>query len=577
MMYDYGKRLVEPRGRNKYEEGQRSIAMEAKMNLIKDAWLQGVCRDGSLKLWSPLDVSNPDWIDLHFIRSDFRGAMYQFLIGLLQMAFPPENKQDWIELLKEPPSREELEEALKPYERAFELLSDEAAFMQDFDVRKNFKNKKFNQLNVEDLLIDKGSDINLFFNKSIQNAGFCFSCFAQALFTLQINAPSGGRSTMASVRGARGPLTTLLMPEKENTSMWEKLWLNVLHQKKMRDFKVSVATDGDIAKILPWMTNIRTSDGAKAQVTTPEMVHKQQVYWAMPRRIRVDKETIIENGCCTLCGAQNQPLIQNYYHRHGGINYDGAWIHPLTPHKKNKDKEYIPMSGKEAAKGYGNWLDLLLGQSEQSQIAHVVYQFRSESFKVNSYLWCFGYAMSNAKALCWYESSLPIHHIREEFMNDFRDSVSNLINAANKLAQLLHKQVKAAWFENPKDAGSEPMVYQSFWENTEVYFYEALDCLSNFDFKNNSQPQDIYQNWLKSVYAKTMQLFDYWVMRGDIEEMKINRVVQARVELLKLLNSSKEIRYIKGIKMEDARENKKKTVKEKVNPVSSKEVQDSLF
>ena len=88
------------------------------MNLITTGWLQGVSSKGSRETISPMDITG-NWIDIAEPRPDFRGAIYQFLIGLLQLSMAPEDEDEWRGLYQELPSRDDLTKAFSPYQNAF--------------------------------------------------------------------------------------------------------------------------------------------------------------------------------------------------------------------------------------------------------------------------------------------------------------------------------------------------------------------------------------------------------------------------------------------------------------------------
>lgn len=512
------------------------------MNLIQQPWLAAIYRDGRMGFCSPLDLGNPNWIDLHSPRPDFHGAMYQFLIGLLQTTFAPQNIQQWHERFNHPPSREDLEAVFAPYLNAFELFSQGAAFMQDFHLEDDIK-----KLSVSDLLIDAGSETNLYFNKPIENPGFCPSCFTQALFTLQINAPSGGRGTRVSLRGG-GPLTTLWRPEDEASSLWQKIWINVLPLDALKYPPLEKISDA-----LPWMKATRRSDGDKALITTPEpgSAHPLQAWWSMPRRIRIDIESVSENGICSLCGAENQKLIHHYHHRHGGTNYGGAWQHPLTPYDLSQaDNPPLSMKGKESGKGYGNWLGLVIGNPENNPAAAQVIKHFNEFFVLDEIprrIWCFGYSMDNMKALCWYESMLPNHQVDAFFLPDFIESIKILLDAAHEMADAFKKRVRKSCFKIPEDKKYEPAVEQSFWQSTEPIFYQTLEDFSKLNFDNESEKKLIFEKWIRTNYAKTLELFDYWTLYGEIENISLRKVIDARKDLLIDLKLKKPIAHIWSI------------------------------
>lgn len=503
------------------------------MDLLEYSWLQGRACGGLLKRLSPLQLGEEEWDDLVAPRPDFRAALYQFLIGLLQTTYAPQDMRQWHERYANPPSKDELEAVFAPYRQAFLLESDGPAFMQDLGLPD-----EANQLPVLELLIDAGSSSNLYFNKPEANHGLCPSCFSQALLTLQLNAPAGGRGVRTSLRGG-GPLTTLLLPADKSATLWQKLWLNVLPLDALDNPPVTVLGD-----VLPWLVPTRTSDDKSGQDTPPESVHPLQAYWSMPRRIRLDASTA-GHGNCSVCGATDVRLIHHYRTRHGGTNYTGAWIHPLTPYSLDAKGEKPPISckGHQAGRGYRDWLGLVLGNDEhQPDAAKVVAHFTTKLHKPASRLWCFGFSMSNMKALCWYDSSLPVHAVEPDVQRAFTKAVKRVLDSAESMASALHKQVKMAWFRRPGDVGAEPAVLQSFWQGSEVSFYRLLDDLAALDFDSDAELAPIYRRWLLETRRQLLALFDHWVLSGPLEDQDMQRLVKARADLAKELNSGKALK-----------------------------------
>lgn len=500
------------------------------MDLLSDAWLQGRHRDGTLKLIPIGQIGLEDCLELVAPRPDFRSALYQFLIGLLQTAYAPEDLQQWRDRYANPPTADDLVEAFAPYRDAFLLENSGPAFMQDLTLPDDV-----NQLPVLELLIDAGSSSNQYFNKPAVEHGMCEGCFTLALLTMQLNAPSGGRGIRTSLRGG-GPLTTLLVPAEQNATLWQKLWLNVLPSDALDHPPIKTLSD-----VLPWLAPTRTSDDKQGQDTPPESVHPLQAYWSMPRRIRLDAATL-DQGDCAVCGARNVKRIRHYRTRHGGTNYTGAWTHPLTPYSLDPKGEKPPLSikGRQAGRGYRDWLGLVLGNEDhQPDAAQVGRHFTAKLGKPSVRLWCFGFDMSNMKALCWYDSTLPVHGVAPDLQRPFIRSVKQVLDSANNMASVLHKQVKAAWFRRPGDAGQEPVVTQSFWQGSEAAFYQVLEQLSKLDFDSEVELATIYRAWLQATRRLVLSLFDHWVLSGPLEDMDLQRVVKARADLAKELNTGK--------------------------------------
>ena len=199
------------------------------MNLLSP-WIPAIRRDGSrcrIAPWQLVETDNPV-IELDVPRADFQGGLYQFLIGLLQTCFPPEDIDEWEDSYREPPSPDELKARLAQVSTAFELFSEigKPAFLQDLELDDG------EQKAISALLIEAPGGKTLkdnldFFIKRGQVEKLCPCCAAQALFTLQTNAPSGGVGHRVGLRGG-GPLTTLVLPADDHATLWQKLWLQSL-------------------------------------------------------------------------------------------------------------------------------------------------------------------------------------------------------------------------------------------------------------------------------------------------------------------------------------------------------------
>lgn len=498
-------------------------------------WLTFRQHDGHTTAGAVCDLVRPEWADLDAPRADFCGATYQLLIGLLQAKLVPDSRKDWLALYHIPPTPEALQAALADWLPAFALSPDSGpAFMQDLDPLASQE-----PISTLNLLIDQGSDSNSYFNKSTHWAGLCPRCTALALFTLQINAPSGGVGHRVSLRGG-GPLTTLVLPSDPQATLWQRLWLNVIPRQDLPADAGDWHSPRPDAAILPWLGATRISDKTGVQ-TPPDAVHPLQAYWSMPRRIRLAPPHQ-DGGCCEICGQTDIPLFRQYRTRNYGTNYTDGWLHPLTPYTLDSKNEKPPLSvkGKKGNTQYRQWLALTLSDSsKQQQAAAVVSDFlRGKARRLKqpiARLWCFGFEMDNMKAKCWYDSQMPLLALADpEQEKAFAGAVQRLLQLASERAELLRKQVKAAMFRHPSEANAEPMVEQSFWQATEASFYQALDQLAQ-----QPDPLPVYRHWMSITYQRSLQLFDQWVLNAPIEQMDDARVVKARHSLGKLLSAGK--------------------------------------
>ncbi len=517
------------------------------MNLLSSQWIPAIRQDGSeckIAPWQIAETANPV-IELCAPRADFQGALYQFLIGLLQTCMAPEDIEGWESRYLVPPCSDELQAAFAAWESAFELFSEPAspAFLQDLTLDDGEKK------GIAGLLTDApgGKTLNDhldFFIKGGQVNGACSACTAQALFTLQTNAPSGGVGHRVGLRGG-GPLTTLLRPAAES-SLWQKLWLNVLDREEH-----SLAADAVLdASIMPWLAATRLSEKGKA--TLPTDTHPLQQYWGMPRRIRLCEASV--SGDCDLCGERNVPLYSHYLTRNYGVNYEGAWVHPLTPYRFDQKKDNLPLSlkGQKGGLGYRHWLGLLfLDESNGDCAAKIVEDFFNSKIRLLESdeplnLWCFGYDMDNMKARCWYEHVLPVFYLAPEHVKRLQAWVGELLTAAKDAAPLLRKHIKEAWFRRPEDAKGEiNFIDTEFWQATGNDFYRLLGQLAALSAEADRPPPEIYQHWHTVLYKTILTLFDRFALQTTVEDLDLKRVVKAQAGLIKKFNTAKSIKHLK--------------------------------
>jgi CRISPR system Cascade subunit CasA len=220
---------------------------------------------------------------------------------------------------------------------------------------------------------------------------------ALALFTLQINAPAGGVGNRVSLRGG-GPMTTLILPpEGESNTLWHQLWLNILTQEQMESLADGSLPD-DPATIFPWLAPTRTSDKNGIE-THPGDGHCCQMYWSMPRRIRLLFDSV-QVGRCDLSGESCSRLVTGYITKNYGINYAGDWRHPLPPYSVDPKKGALPIKAQPGGIGYRHWLGLIVAdEKNQKQPAKVIQVYQNNTRRrviggdVQPRVWAFGYDM----------------------------------------------------------------------------------------------------------------------------------------------------------------------------------------
>src|ERR1035437_7721450 len=149
------------------------------MNLLLDEWIEIERRSGKHQRIAPVQMtanSDDPVVELLAPRADFRGALYQFLIGLLQTAYAPHDLSEWTTRWKTPPNEAELQKILAPYMASFELDATVPAFMQDFDQLSDTEPRIISRLLIDapsENAVEKNTD---HFQHRGDVNGICLAC-----------------------------------------------------------------------------------------------------------------------------------------------------------------------------------------------------------------------------------------------------------------------------------------------------------------------------------------------------------------------------------------------------------------
>lgn len=515
------------------------------MNLINDQWIPVIRENGQKDIIAPWQIAETDnpVIEINAPRFDFQGALYQFLIGLIQTTYAPEDTEEWIEIWDDGIELHKLETAFESVADVFELYRDEGVvFMQDLELNDG-EEKPISSLLIEAPGCKTIKDNLDHFVKRNTVSKMCSSCVASALFTMQLNAPSGGSGHRVGLRGG-GPLTTLILSENNKELLWRKIWLNILDKENIEaEFVIN-------KNVFPWKGKTVISDKAGTEIL-PNKENCLQAYWGMPRRFRL--KTPKDDSRCDLCDSKGIAYF-SYLTKNKGFNYGDFWLHPLTPYQFDPKKIKPPLSkkGQKGGLGYKDWLSLTLQNSsngdKSAKIVALTYDERiREISKTNSLrLWCFGYDMDNMKARCWYEQMTPLLNLSRPQQVNFVHWVGELILSADDVRKLLKKQIKEAWCDRPGDLkGDLSIIDKSFWQATENKFYDLLNQLNQLP-ETTQFPSSIYKQWLSTLYKAMMQLFERWTLDSPPEDLDLKRIVLAKQKLQKMYFTNKNIKTMKA-------------------------------
>jgi CRISPR system Cascade subunit CasA len=517
------------------------------MNLLNEPWLPVRHQDGSRSWIVPNQLADPDIVAFDADRADFNGALAQFAIGLLQTSTPVDDPIAWRRLFDSPLDAATLTQWFAPIAGAFEFDGAGARFKQDFSLRPG----DGATCDIGALLIESPGENALknnsdHFIKRGRIEAMCPHCAAMALLTLQINAPSGGAGHRTGLRGG-GPLTTLVLCQPQR-SLWHDLWLNVRARSEFLALQGN-ATKTALHFTFPWLADIGTIQSDDK--TAPAQVHPAHVFWAMPRRIRLEMDAeVVAAGRCDLCGRPAEKLIRQYETKNYGFNYKGAWDHILSPYYETKEG-WLPLHPQPGGFGYRHWLPWVMGlkadkkRQRPAQVVDYMREHRVRAVKGQLRLWAFGFDMDNMKARCWYESTVPLYGLADcgpEAQKQVESEVSVWLAGAEIAAYFLRSAVKDAWFS--ADArGDFSAIDASFWSATEAAFYRQLKALIEGvreDSDSEADPLPTREAWHRHLAKTCLHLFDgEFVGAGAVERQNPRRLAAAYLQLKRNLDGPK--------------------------------------
>lgn len=503
-------------------------------NLIRESWIPVRHRSGRVAWRAPFEAlggSEDPAVAIASPRADLDGGLIQLLIGLLQVALAPESDRDWERHAKSPPSAELLRDRLEPFAGAFELFGEGPRFYQDPSVARHGGEAWPAEKLLADLGLDPGPD---HFARSGSVGRLCPSCAAAAVATLQATAPPGGRGHLASLRGV-GPLTTLVVPQAPDASLWLKAWLNVVPLRRLRsDWEPGPLLDIDL---FPWLRT-PTSEPTTSPEIYPVDVHPLQVFFSMPRRIWLGAR---RPGECGLCGRDGEVIV-DYQTRPKGNRYvGGVWIHPLSAYRR-KDELWWAVKGDEKGLGYRHWLGLVAavpgGDSLPALPVQLVRQLPARAAAAGGTvrLHAFGYALDNIKTVAWNDGLMPVYDVDTRFAAAYAAEIDLLVAGAREVEYLLRRAFKSLVAKRPQDVKGEPdHLITRFWQDTESSFYDHAWRILQELRKANGESGDVglaqRESWHRQLCASAREIFESEVAGVDFSAAGPGQVARAWNEL----------------------------------------------
>jgi CRISPR system Cascade subunit CasA len=537
-----------------------------RFNLLYDSWIPARTRHGENKPIKAFEIVQEDIVAIDAPRADFNAALMQFLIGLLQTVYAPENPRAWRNLFNQPPSEDELKKRFKDIIDAFYLDGDGYRFMQDE------LSTKIGELRpIEEMIFgapgESGKDKNQdHFIKQNDIAGLCNSCVASALLAANIFAEDGGRGYFQSMRG-NGFISCLVRVDerKSEKSLWRNLWLNVMKadvkynidlkesfrwledlpdkpyvegleridaeisnlrikKKEIKDKALKNEIDNKIKQLgieshkIKEVLNSKeeaNSLGANKIVFPDRGSLNLHVYWAWLRRYYLDTKSTIK-GQCGLCRNMDE-LITNFYKTGKGYKYPKeVWqnIHPFSPSIKYQRDHYTKENLKYKDKmlalemtqnglPYSYWQDFLTQTEKQAPAKVVSTHLKEKPSDEQLIIWSFGYAMDSNSPKGWYESITPLYLLQnDEQLKVLEIEVNKYVQASGKIADDRVGYLVHA----VKDAWYDENKEKNKVQKKSFNSYKASEIAKCFWVNTESKFYDLLETLY--VYAKENELND---------------------------------------------------------------------
>lgn len=463
------------------------------LNLVDDPWIPVRRRDGGRSLIRPHDLADPLTAFPDWPRADLNIACLELLIGLVFLADPPADLDDW--MARREPDAERLRMAFASLAPAFNVVGEGPLFLQDLEQLQG-------EPNAPDMLfIDSAGG-----NTARNNADLMvrrdryprldLPMAAMALYLLQAHAPSGGAGNRTSMRGG-GPLVTLVDPGTGR--LWDLVWANVPYGKPAP------------LDVLPWMKPTRTSE-AKGSETYPRHGHPAEAFFGMPRRLRLVAD-----------GEHVTGVIQRPY----GTNYAG-WIHPLTPYYKQKaGAEWLPLHPRAGQFGYRNWLGVVTAMPDQradlGRRAAVVDDYaRRDPLEEGSAasLIVAGWSMDNMKPRDFIQSRQPLLPLN----SDAALTLTAMIETAETFGSVLRGALKSSVGEG----SALDQLRETFFIETQAGFEAGVAALLR-----GEPPVDVASAWVRAMEQVALRIFEQEALLGlDQKRPKdMNKIVQEHGDL----------------------------------------------
>ena len=286
---------------------------------------------------------------------------------------------------------------------------------------------------------------------------------------------------------------------------------------------------------MPTRTSNRKTGGGG---TTPADIHPLQVYWGMPRRIRLNFEEA-QGRRCGLTASEDSVVVASYRTRNYGTDYSEGFEHPLTPYYRQKASAVskLPVHPTPGGISYRLWPGLVVRSKDGlREPARVVRQWSVRAPRdTNARFVAYGYDMDNMKARAWIEGEMPLWVLEDETREMLGTCIQKMTTGAASVARLVTGATKSALFDNPKLAsGDFGFIAERFYRNTEALFFAALGEAASAmrHCPDEDDPASkVRRRWASAMEMAALRLYEEYAPSAGLEDRNMHRHVKARFYL----------------------------------------------
>ena len=514
-------------------------------NLITERWLPVRRRSGRRDMIAPKDLAQTTEdppVAFAWPRRDLNGAAHEWCIGLLSTVCAPLDDVDWERWWDTPPSGQVLGERLDTVAHAFNMIGDGPRFAQDLDPLEHGKQKP-----VRALLIDTPGEQTVEFNADIFAAEMQVEALgpgaaAIVLHALQCYAPMGGGGNLVSLRGG-GPLTTLVIAKHPvyGETLWGRVWPNVESKRQIE--ARSVAHGHGEGTPFPWMHPTRRWHGKGGAPTLPEQIHPLEVYWSMPRSVRLEF-TDEGDQRCTLTGTNGFCVARTARTMTHATKYPKEkYRHPLTPYKDDKKLGKKPVLARTGCNTYKLWpIGIAPAEGGGYTAAQTLRAWREgrQPPGTTSRAASYGYEMSGMLVMDWIEGEIPLvseppamRVWLEELAQRTASggaTISNWLGRASREGEAKARKAKG---------GDRNALGERFFNETEEMFHRQIAACKRA-ISDGGAPKEILRScataWRISATHRALALFDETAGIGSTLHEGAARKARARERLRRALS-----------------------------------------